>query len=82
MSGNAPFGAKGYYDSGNNPIAQFVGGFHYEITVTDGQLQFRVTNVTSFHSLVLDLPPTSWNFKTGPLSNMTQYYFFTEPIRK
>jgi hypothetical protein len=81
-SGFVSFGAAGYYNSGNNPIAQFVGGFGYNISVVGDNLQFFITNITSMHSLLLDATPNSWNPVVGMGSNMTQYYIFTEPIRK
>jgi len=81
-SGYAPFGAAGAWASGDNPIAQFVGGFHYQITATGDNLTFEIFNITSVHSLLLDKTPDSWNPASGPGANMNQFYIWTEPIRK
>jgi RHS repeat-associated protein len=48
------FGANGYVEAGENPVAQFLGSFGWSITPTNGGITVTLTNVTSFHSLMAD----------------------------
>jgi hypothetical protein len=70
------FGLTGLYDAGFNPVQQFVGSYHYKITEIEGQLQFTITNRTSFASAAYHLWPYKWNWERGPMSNFDQTYIF------
>jgi len=85
-SGDAPFGASGYWNAKGDPVESFVGTFDYEIIKIDNTLQFTITNRTSMSSFVphpqgFYIWPDSWNPTSGPFSNFNQTYIFTEPIR-
>ena len=79
------FGAAGYAEAGANPVAQFLGSFGWSIAPTNGGINVTLTNVTSFHSLMLDegpayerfpmaVPtgPSSWTVITSPMGNVGQ----------
>jgi len=51
------FGAPGYAEAGGNPVAQFLGSFGWSASPTSGGVNFTLTNVTSFHSLMADHGP-------------------------
>jgi len=75
------FGINGLIDAGLNPVEQFVGGYNYKIDVLNNNLQFTVTNTTSFSSFLYHLWPNSWNWSYGPMGNFNQTYIFTVPIK-
>jgi RHS repeat-associated protein len=56
------FGANGYVEAGENPVAQFLGSFGWSITPTNGGITVTLTNVTSFHSLMADHGPAYERF--------------------
>ena len=58
------FGASGYVAAGANPVAQFVGSFRYTISPTNGGIDLRLTNTTSFKSLTYDKGP---QWQRGPV---------------
>ncbi len=64
------FGAAGFVEAGANPVAQFLGSFGWSIAPTAGGINVTITNVTSFHSLMLDKGPAYERFPmtvpTGP----------------
>jgi hypothetical protein len=49
-----PFGAGGYWRSGSNAMAQFVGGFKVTFVVSGDVLFAQLENITSFGSLMAD----------------------------
>ena len=81
-SGDVPFGLKGLQEAGSDPVEQFIGKYHYEINVVGNNLQFTITNTTSFGSFLYNAWPYSWNWNSGPMGNYNQTYIFTEPLRK
>ncbi|MFM9839311.1 MAG: DUF6443 domain-containing protein [Cyclobacteriaceae bacterium] len=81
-SGESDFGLKGLISAGSNPVQQFVGSFHYQIDVAGDNLQFTISNTTSFGSFLYNAWPYSWNWNSGPMGNYNQTYIFTEPLRK
>lgn len=80
--GHYNFGLPGLIQAGFDPILQFVGSYDYTIKIVGNNLQFTIKNQTSFASASYHLWPYSWNWTEGPMSNFTQTYIFTEPIRK
>ncbi|MBK8711551.1 MAG: hypothetical protein IPL97_06745 [Niastella sp.] len=80
--GDTGFGLSGLFKAGIDPIEQFVGSYHYQIDRIGDNLQFTITNTTSFSSAAYHLWPYSWNWNNGPMGNTTQTYIFTEPYRK
>lgn len=56
------FGASGYVKGGLNPVAQLLGSFQWDIAPTSGGINVNITNVTSFHSLMLDHGPAYERF--------------------
>jgi hypothetical protein len=75
------FGLKGLFQAGLDPIEQFVGSYHYKIDVVGGNLQYTITNQTTFGSAAYHLWPYTWNWVNGPMGTMNQTYIFTEPLR-
>jgi hypothetical protein len=69
------FGASGYVAAGANPVAQFVGSFRYTISATNGGINLRLTNTTSFKSLTYDKGP-QWQRGSvpTPMGNTHQVY--------
>jgi hypothetical protein len=82
ISGRYDFGLKGLWKAGFNPILQYVGSFNYKIDVVGNNLQYTITNSTTFASASYHLWPYSWNWKEGPMGTFDQTYIFTEPIKK
>ena len=82
FKGDPGFGLSGLFKAGIDPIEQFVGSYHYQIDRIGDNLQFTITNTTSFSSAAYHLWPYSWNWNNGPMGNTTQTYIFTEPYRK
>ncbi len=80
--GDPGFNLNGLVNAGIDPIEQFVGSYHYQINVINNNLQFTITNKTSFGSFFYGITPYSWNWSSGPMSDFKQTYIFTEPIRK
>ena len=76
------FGLKGLFSAGLGPIEQFVGSYHYDIKVVGNNLQYRLTNTTSFSSAAYHLWPSKWNWNVGPMGNFDQTFIFTEPLLK
>ena len=76
------FGASGYVAAGANSLAQFVGSFRYTISPTNGGINLRLTNTTSFRSLTYDKGPQWPRFPlvtpngvyTSPMGNTHQVY--------
>lgn len=54
------FGLSGYWHSGTNPAAQFVGGFQALFHASNNVLFITLENTTSFGSLMADRP---WAFR-------------------
>ncbi|MTK53334.1 hypothetical protein [Paludibacter sp.] len=75
------FGLKGLFQAGLDPIEQFVGSYHYKIDVVGNNLQYTITNQTTFGSAAYHLWPYKWNWINGPMGTMIQTYIFTEPLR-
>jgi len=44
-------------------------------------LQYVITNTTSFSSASYHIWPSSWNWNSGPMGNDNQTYIFTESLR-
>jgi len=80
-SGNYKFGLTGLWNAGFDPVEQFVGGYHYQISVVGGLLQYTLTNITSFSSFDYHISSYSSDWNSGPMGNFTQTYIFTEPLR-
>jgi len=81
-SGSYSFGLKDlFYYAGLDPIEQFVGSYNYSISVTGDNLQYKITNTTSFSSAAYHIWPSSWNWSNGPMGNTNQTYIFTEPLK-
>jgi RHS repeat-associated protein len=69
------FGAGGYVAAGANPVAQFVGSFRYTISPTNGGINLRLTNTSSFKSLTYDKGPQWQRGRVPtPMSNTHQVY--------
>ncbi len=56
------FGAPGYAKAGVNPVAHFLGSFQWSLAPSSGGINVTITNVTSFHSLMLDHGPAYERF--------------------
>ena len=82
-SGDYSFGLTGLLSAGIDPIEQFVGSYHYEITSIGDQLQYTLSNRTSLTSAAYHLTFESWNpgFMMS-MGNQYQVYIFTEPLAK
>ena len=76
------FGIKGLVKAGIDPVEQFVGSYDVDIIAVDkSTLRFKITNTTSFWSLMYHVAP-SWERSQCPrFGNTYQKYIFTEPIR-
>jgi len=75
------FGLKGLFQAGLDPIEQFVGSYDYKIDVVGNNLQYTITNSTTFGSAAYHIWPYKWNWINGPMGTMNQTYIFTEPLR-
>ena len=81
-SGGYSFGLKDlFYYAGLDPIEQFVGSYNYNLKVVGDNLQYVITNTTSFSSASYHIWPSSWNWNSGPMGNDNQTYIFTESLR-
>jgi len=82
VSGGHPFGLKGLWDSGLNPIEQFVGSYDWTISPNaDGTITITLKNTTSVQSLLYDHGPRWDRGKSIPTpgGNVTQTFHWTEP---
>jgi len=68
------FGASGHVAAGANPVAQLVGSFRYTISPTNGGIDLRLTNTTSFRSLTYDKGPQWQRGSFAPMGNTHQVY--------
>ena len=76
-------GGRGPIDAGSNPVAQFIGSFHYKISIEGKMLKFTVTNKTTLRSADYHMTPESWNPSNGhPMGDFSQVYTFTERLKK
>jgi hypothetical protein len=76
------FGLQGLKAAGLDPVLQFIGSYGVDVSVVGNNLQFIINNTTSFSSFDYHLTSPSSNWTSGPMSNTTQFYIFTEPLRK
>ena len=78
----APFGLKGLYKAGFDPVEQFVGTYRIVdiIVINKKFIQFKLTNRTSANSLMYDKGPLWSRSSFKPLGNIEQTYIFTESI--
>jgi hypothetical protein len=71
-SGFQNFGAKGLFSSGLNPVAQFVGSYGWNMSLSGGNLNITITNATTMFSAFYHAPglnpnpPTSGRSVFGP----------------
>ena len=76
------FGIEALMYAGFDPIEQFTGSYSYSIEVRGNNLQYTITNTTSFASFLYHLWPYEWNWNYGPMGDFQQQYIFTEPFKK
>ena len=85
-TGNFEKYGTGPFAAGFNPTAQFVGGFEYTISKSNGDLNIRVTNYTSLNSAayhsVPSIPPVAefpQPFARVPLTTVVQDFDLVIP---
>jgi hypothetical protein len=78
-----PFGLRGLWRAGLDPVEQFAGGFSVNIFNFDNKtLWFVAYNRTSMNSFLYDLGP-DWNRSNwSPGGNTYQYYIWSESVKK
>jgi hypothetical protein len=79
----SPFGASGYTQAwlDMNPTWHFVGSFTIAVyPVSCSEVMVVVTNTSSFTSFAYGMAPNWERSSFGPMGNMRQTYWWTQPI--